>query len=87
MGRAIGWVGNERINYTEIVPVHLTEATIREEGRLVLEHLPFTAGQTVEVIVVPIGKAPTPNQTLRKSVLEYRDPFEPVGVDDWESAK
>jgi hypothetical protein len=62
------------------VEAHWIEATIVERGKLILEDLPFAAGQFVEVLVLS-GRAPSGGdqiKTLRDSVLEYRDPFEPV---------
>jgi hypothetical protein len=65
------------------------EATVGEHGELVLENLPFKPGQPVEVLVVsriaPSSGGKT--ATLRDSVLEYRDPFEPVASEDWEALR
>ena len=69
-----------QILYTDGVEARWTEATIVERGKLILEDLPFAAGQAVEVLVLP-GRAPSAGgqiKTLRDSVLEYREPFEPV---------
>jgi len=56
------------------------EATVGEHGELILENLPFKPGQPVEVLVVSrIGPSSGgKTATLRDSVLEYLDPFEPV---------
>ena len=36
----------------------------------------------------PVGSARhDPRETLRGALLKYDDPFEPVGVDDWEALK
>ena len=78
-----------QILYTEGVEAHWIEATIVERGKLILEDLPFAAGQDVEVLVLP-GRAPSPGgqiETLRDSVLEYRDPFDPVASEDWEAQR
>jgi hypothetical protein len=72
------------ILFTEGVEAHWIEATIVERGKLILEDLPFAAGQAVEVFVLP-GRASAAGgqiKTLRDSILEYRDPFEPVVNDD-----
>lgn len=39
--------------------------------------------------LVPYGSEPDDAalQALRGSVLEYRDPTEPVGLDDWEALR
>jgi hypothetical protein len=78
-----------QILYTEGVEAHWIEATIVERGKLILEDLPFAAGQAVEVLVLP-GRAPSACgqiKTLRDSVLEYRDPFDPVASEDWEAQR
>jgi hypothetical protein len=71
------------------VEAHWIEATVREHGKLILEDLPFAPGETVEVLVLS-GKPPSPGgrvKTLWDSVLEYRDPFEPVASEDWEAQR
>jgi hypothetical protein len=65
------------------------EATVGEHGELVLENLPFQPGQPVEVLVVS-RTAPAPHgqsMTLRDSVFEYIDPFEPIASEDWEAPR
>ena len=75
--------------YTEGVEGHWTEATVGQHGELVLDNLPFEPGQPVEVLIR--SKAPSPplgrNGSLRGSVLEYHDPFEPVGGEDWDALR
>jgi hypothetical protein len=63
------------------------ETTIGERGTLTLENLPFEPGQPVEVLVLSRTVSPTADRkpALRGSVLEYRDPFEPVAISDWEA--
>ena len=60
------------------------ETTIQQDGTLTLKDLPFQAGETVEVIVVP---KPTPQNgdkyPLRGTAVIYADPFEPVAAGDW----
>jgi hypothetical protein len=68
------------------VEAHWLEATVGENRKLILENLPFEPGQPVQVLVLS-RTAPSPGgqtTTLRDSVLEYRDPFEPVAGEDWE---
>ena len=68
---------------------HRIDATIGEHGELILKHLPFAPGESVEALIlsraVPVGDSDT--ATSRNSVLEYRDPFEPVAIEDWESLR
>jgi hypothetical protein len=73
-----------------MIPAHRFEAVLSEDGKLSLEHLPFRAGQTVEVIVLPAATrvTPQPPESLRGSVLKYDRPFDPaVPEDDWEALK
>ena len=37
----------------EMIPAHRIEAILSEDGRLLLDDLPFRAGQAVEIIVLP----------------------------------
>jgi hypothetical protein len=73
---------------TKIVEAHWIDATIGEKGRLIIEGLPLPVGEAVEVLVIPKGIGhPTRSKPLPGSVVEYRDPFEPVAVEDWESLR
>lgn len=62
---------------------HRIEAVLSEDGKLVLDHLPFRAGQSVEVIVVPVSRVTTPSPALRGTVLQYDQPTAPVAEGDW----
>jgi len=65
---------------------HRIETTLTQDGTLILEHLPFQAGETVEVIVLT-NSFPSPTQDrypLRGTSIEYLDPLEPVAEQDWE---
>jgi hypothetical protein len=64
---------------------HWTTTTVGEHGELVLEGLPFEfVGQPVEVLVVSKTANPAAG-SLRGSVLEFRDPTEPVAGEDWDA--
>lgn len=67
---------------------HRIETTLKHDGILTIEGLPFHAGETVEVIILPSG---TPRERsaypLRGTPVKYTDPFEPVAAGDWEAAK
>ena len=71
---------------------HRMEATLTEDGLLVLDHLPFRAGETVEVIVLtnpPVSSVESRSLSedrypLRGTSIKYIDPFEPVAEEDWE---
>ena len=66
---------------------HWTETTVGEHGELVLKDLPFVAGQRVEVLVVlkTAGSTTVGERSLRDSVLEFREPLEPVANEDWDA--
>jgi len=64
---------------------HRIELTI-ENGKLVIDNLPFQDGETVEVIILPAPKSGVKEwKSLEGTVLKYIDPFEPVAQDDWEA--
>ena len=73
---------------------HKVETVISENGTLVLEGLPFQAGEAVEVIILKQSapQAQQQNQMnfypLRNSLYRYDDPFEPATVlEEWETLK
>ncbi len=62
------------------------EATIQPGGNLSLTGLPFAAGSTVEVIVLPRLKSvsdPLSQYPLRGTPVSFVDPTEPVSAEDW----
>jgi hypothetical protein len=73
---------------------HKIETSLTEDGTLVLEGLPFHAGDVVEVIILQpqtaqhqIKSLETQNTNLyplRGKVIRYDDPTEPVALEDWE---
>jgi hypothetical protein len=71
------------------IQAHRVETTLTSGGRLILEDLPYPAGQAVEVIVLPrIGPAPGNPYPLRGKPLVYKDPFEPaVPPEEWDAPK
>lgn len=66
-----------------------TKATIGINGDLHINSLPFSAGETVEVIVISSAMHQKSGATypLRNTPVVYIDPFEPVCETDWESAQ
>jgi hypothetical protein len=71
------------------IPAHRIETTLDQDGRLTLEHLPFRAGQSVEVIILPrseAAKAADP-YPLRGTPFRYDRPTEPVAEEDWDALK
>jgi hypothetical protein len=78
-----------QILYNEAVQAHWRETTVGEHGELVLEGLPFEPGQPVEVLVVSKAavSAAAVGGSLRDSVLEFREPLEPVASEDWDALR
>ncbi len=62
---------------------HHAETVLTEDGKLSLDHLPFRAGQAVEVIVVPVTRPTLGPHPLRGTVIRYDDPTAPVADADW----
>ena len=65
------------------------EKQIAANGELKLSALPFKEGDTVEVIILSheAGSHPVTPSPLRGKVIEYLDPTEPVGEEEWELLK
>lgn len=71
---------------------HKIEVVLSENGTLVLEGLPFQAGETVEVIILQqeISKLKLKNDRnpyplQGQQPYHYDDPFEPAtALEDWE---
>jgi hypothetical protein len=69
---------------------HKTLATVQEGGKLVVENVPFAAGEQVEVVIaVPEPKNERPKlRRLQGTPYRYDDPFEPaVPPEDWDALK
>lgn len=67
--------------------VHRVETTLTQNGTLTLDHLPFQAGEAVEVIVMPNKLVPlsTDLYPLRGTPLQYDEPMGSVAEEDWEA--
>lgn len=72
-----------------IMQAQWRETIVGQHGKLVLEGLPFQPGQPVEVLVVSKSLLPATaeHKSLQNSVLEFREPFEPVAGEDWDALK
>ena len=66
-----------------MTPAHRIEVVLMEDGKLSLDHLPFRAGQVVEVIVLPAAQAVPASHSLRGAILRYERPTDPVAEADW----
>ncbi|MGI9166717.1 MAG: hypothetical protein ACR2G5_10090 [Pyrinomonadaceae bacterium] len=67
---------------------HHVEITLSQDGKLMLEELPFRAGETVEVII--LAQQPRSNgqeYPLRGKPIKYLDPTDPVAEPDWDAAQ
>ena len=67
---------------------HRVETTLQQDGKLVLDNLPFQAGEAVEIIILAAQppKQQTRHYPLRGTVVHYERPFEPVAHDEWDAA-
>ena len=67
---------------------HRIETKLTKNGTLILEDLPFQAGEAVEIIILETQTCPQEANLypLRgKQPYRYDDPFEPaVPLEDWE---
>ncbi len=70
-----------------MTPAHRIEVVLLEDGKLLLDHLPFRAGQAVEVIIFPATCPPPPGNVLKGAVLRYDQPTDPVAEADWGSVR
>jgi hypothetical protein len=65
------------------------ETTLTEDGTLILQHLPFHAGESVEVIIAArqsnLPAPADPRYPLRGLPYRYDNPTSPVAEDDWEA--
>ena len=73
----------------EAMEAHRIETTLMQDGTLVLDNLPFQAGEVVEVIILAqparaIGHTP---YGLRGTPVRYEQPTDPVASGDWEAAQ
>lgn len=68
---------------------HRVETTLKRDGTLTLDDLPFHAGDEVEVII--LARAAQANGTacypLRGQPLQYDEPTAPVAPDDWDALR
>jgi len=65
---------------------HHVEVTLSQDGKLMLDELPFRAGDTVEVIILAQqSKRNGQEYSLRGKPIKYVDPTDPVAQEDWEA--
>ena len=61
------------------------EIVVEEGGKLHLDHVPFSKGESVHVYISSAKPALT--QSLKGTVLNYERPLAPVVEEDWEAGK
>lgn len=61
------------------------ETVVEKGGKLRLDRLPFSEGESVHVFVS--SAKPLTTEPLKGSVLNYEQPFAPITEEDWEAAK
>jgi hypothetical protein len=60
------------------------KTTLQKNGTLTLQHLPFQAGEPIEIIILARApEAPSSGYPLRNTSIQYVDPVEPVAQHDW----
>jgi len=61
------------------------ETTVAADGSLVIKHLPLTAGEIVEVIILvqEQNKEGAKKYSLKGTPITYHNPTEPVAQDEW----
>ena len=67
---------------------HHIEITLAQDGKLIIDELPFRAGDTLEVII--FARRPKPNgreYPLRGQPINYLEPTEPVAQADWDAVQ
>jgi len=66
-----------------------TETKLLQNGKLSLKGLPFRKGEQVEVIILAQKQKSQTQQPypLRKKAIIYRQPFDSVAENEWETLK
>ncbi len=69
---------------------HRIETSLTENGKLVLQNLPFNKGDEVEIIILERNytKIAPKSHPLKGTVISYEDPFESAtAAEDWDVLK
>jgi hypothetical protein len=66
---------------------HRIETRVENNGTIILQDLPFHAGDRVIVVITtrPQNSAQSAACPLRGLPVEYKNPFDPVAENDWEA--
>ncbi len=67
---------------------HRVETVLEQDGKLMLDNLPFHAGEAVEIIILaqPARSQQQKRYPLRGTPIRYDHPTEPVALDEWDAA-
>lgn len=67
---------------------HRVNTILQQDSKLLLDNLPFHAGEAVEIIILaaPLPVQQTDRYPLRGTLVRYDRPFEPVAQDEWDAA-
>jgi hypothetical protein len=76
----------ENAGYTSsVTQMFHTEVVVEKDGKLHLDQVPFSEGESVHVFVP--SAMPVTKQPLKGSGSKYEQPFAPVAEEDWEAIK
>ncbi len=72
-----------------VMGAYRVETTLTKDSTLMLNSLPFKAGETVEVVIQtkPTTQSVGPRYPLKGLPATYSDPTGPVAQSDWEAAR
>ena len=72
-----------------MMQAYRVEATVEADGTLRIDAVPFSAGERVEVIVLPVHAEGTRGNPYPLRGLPYRfeRPTDPVAEEDWEALR
>lgn len=64
------------------------EKIVGQNGKLTIQGLPFRNGEKVEIIILSLSQKPLKEKgyRLRDKPVKYVKPFDPIALEDWESA-
>lgn len=69
---------------------HRVEMILERDGTITLDHIPFRAGEAVEVVILarpPLPSRPVNPYPLHGTDFRLDSPFMPIAEDDWEASR
>ncbi len=70
-----------------IMRTFYVDTVLQENGKLLLEHLPFAQGDALQVFILAREHPACDPSSLRGTVLKYEQRFAPVAQSDWAAAE